>query len=67
MENARRLVDQEERMRSYRQAQTILVEEAPILPLNYSRLHVLVKPWVRQLRFPPAGVASMEDIIIEPH
>ena len=51
----------------YRQAEQILVEEAPILPLAYGRKHVLIKPWVQSL--PASGVNGniLKDIVIEPH
>jgi ABC-type oligopeptide transport system substrate-binding subunit/DNA-binding SARP family transcriptional activator len=64
---ARRVMDQEERMRMYQQAEKILVEEAPILPLVYGRFHMLVKPWVRKLFTSPLKWWSWKDIIIEPH
>jgi oligopeptide transport system substrate-binding protein len=67
VENARRVMDQDERMRMYRQAETILADEVPVLPLGYRRNHLLVKPWVRQLHFSPMGAVNREDVIIEPH
>jgi ABC-type oligopeptide transport system substrate-binding subunit len=39
---ARQIMDQEERMSLYRQADRILVAEAPILPLTYERYHWLI-------------------------
>jgi ABC-type oligopeptide transport system substrate-binding subunit len=53
-------------MKMYQQADRILVEEAPIVPLTYRRAHYLVKPW---LRFPPMGLQRWywKDFIIEPH
>jgi oligopeptide transport system substrate-binding protein len=67
VEEARRVVDQGERMRLYRRADRILIEEAAILPLYYPRLHLLVKPWVRQ--FPVSAIKwwFWKDVIIEPH
>ena len=66
IETARRVLDPERRMEMYRQADRILVEEAPIVPLTYRRAHYLVKPWVR---FPPMGhyLWLWKDFIIEPH
>jgi ABC-type oligopeptide transport system substrate-binding subunit len=61
VEQARRLTDQSERMRLYRQADQILTEEAPIVPVAYGAWHWLVKPWVRN------AVRGWKDIIIEPH
>ena len=51
----------------YRQADRMLVEEAPIMPVGYGRQHLLVKPWVS--RFPTSAVKYLfwRDVIIEPH
>jgi oligopeptide transport system substrate-binding protein len=67
LEQARRIEDQETRMKLYAQAEKTLVEEAAILPLFYARMQRLVKPWVR--RFPASATrwAFWQDIIIEPH
>jgi len=48
VERARRLTDQAERLRLYRQADRILMEEAAIVPITYERDPLLVKPWVRR-------------------
>lgn len=61
VEEARRIMNQEQRMELYRQADRILIEEAAIMPLAYYRLHHLLKPWVR--RYP----GPWKDVIIEPH
>jgi ABC-type oligopeptide transport system substrate-binding subunit len=67
VEDARRIADQGQRMALYRQAEQILVEEAPIVPLAYGRLHVLIKPWVQSL--PASGISGniLKDIVMEPH
>jgi ABC-type oligopeptide transport system substrate-binding subunit len=67
LEEARRLTDQAARMKLYRQADRILVEEAPIMPLFHVRLHLLVKPWVRTLPISPIFHFAYKDAIIEPH
>jgi ABC-type transport system substrate-binding protein len=54
-------------MKLYRQADRILVEEAPIMPLTHLRSPLLVKPWVRKLSVSPTGHYSYKDVIIEPH
>jgi ABC-type oligopeptide transport system substrate-binding subunit len=56
----------EEKKKLHAQADRILVEEAPIIPLTYSQAHVLAKPWVRFAA--PAYVSSCwRGIVIEPH
>ncbi|HUS69335.1 MAG TPA: ABC transporter substrate-binding protein [Anaerolineae bacterium] len=67
IEGARRVTDQGERMRMYQQAEPILVQEAPILPLWYFRWQLLVKPWVRKYALSPMKVWFWKDVIIEPH
>ena len=56
--------DNEERMILYRQAENILIEEAPLLPLVYGRQHLIFKPWVK--RFPTSTSRSVhwKDVII---
>jgi ABC-type oligopeptide transport system substrate-binding subunit/DNA-binding SARP family transcriptional activator len=67
VERARRVMDQEERMRMYRRADRMLVEEAPLIPLVYSRRQVLLKPWVR--RYPASAFKwwFWKDVVIMPH
>jgi ABC-type oligopeptide transport system substrate-binding subunit/DNA-binding SARP family transcriptional activator len=67
VEKARRLTDQAQRMALYRQAELILVQEAPIIPLFYPRFLVLVKPWIRGFLLSPAGQETWQNVIIEPH
>jgi ABC-type oligopeptide transport system substrate-binding subunit/tetratricopeptide (TPR) repeat protein len=67
IEETRRMTDQEERMSLYRQADRILVDEAPILPLTYERYHWLVKPWVRSFPLSPSKAWFWKDVIIDPH
>jgi ABC-type oligopeptide transport system substrate-binding subunit len=67
VEDARRVMDQGERMRMYQQADRILVEEAPILPLFYVRLHLLLKPWVRKYPTSPMKSWFWKDVVIELH
>jgi ABC-type oligopeptide transport system substrate-binding subunit/DNA-binding SARP family transcriptional activator len=67
VESARRVLDQTERMRMYREADKILVEDLPILPLSYGRFHMLMKPWVKKLFTSPLKWWSWKEIILEPH
>jgi oligopeptide transport system substrate-binding protein len=67
VEEARQVTDQGERMKLYQQADRILVEQAPILPLLHRRFALLVKPWVRKFPTSPMKVWFWKDVIIEPH
>ena len=67
VETARRATNQKTRIQLYRQAEKILIEEAAIIPLYYSRQHLLVKPWVSKLL--PASASGRhrwKDVVIEP-
>jgi oligopeptide transport system substrate-binding protein len=67
VEDARRTVDQETRLDLYRQADQILVEEAPIVPLTHGSIHLLVKPYVTQFPISPISGWFYKDVVIEPH
>ncbi|NIV38782.1 MAG: hypothetical protein GWN58_58015 [Anaerolineae bacterium] len=54
-------------MRLYAQAERILVDEAPILPLAYRREHLLLKPWIRGYRLSAMDRSYVKDVVIEPH
>lgn len=65
--DARRITDHEQRMAMYRQAERILLEEMPVIPISYGRSHNLIKPWVTTW---PSSIIKgpiFKDIIIEPH
>jgi ABC-type oligopeptide transport system substrate-binding subunit len=67
VERARRVTDQSERTDLYKQADRILVEEVPILPLAYEQAPLLVKPWVRRFPLSPPWGFRLKDAIIDPH
>jgi ABC-type oligopeptide transport system substrate-binding subunit len=67
VEQARRVTDQRERMKLYQQADRLLVEEAVIVPISYSRLHLLVKPWVTRFPISPLKYWFFKDVVIAPH
>jgi ABC-type oligopeptide transport system substrate-binding subunit len=61
IERARQATRQTERMNLFQQADSLLVQEAAIIPLTYGREHLLVKPWVRN--YP----GLRKDVIIDEH
>jgi oligopeptide transport system substrate-binding protein len=69
VETASQLLDQEKRIELYRQADRMLVEEAPILPLAYGRLGLLLKPWVKRYPTSPLAIYAWfgKEVVIEPH
>jgi ABC-type transport system substrate-binding protein/DNA-binding SARP family transcriptional activator len=67
VEQARHIVNQTERMSLYRQAEEILVEQVPFMPVLYVRHNFLVKPWVRNYQPSLIENAEWQDVMIEPH
>jgi ABC-type transport system substrate-binding protein len=63
---ARGSLTQRDRIRRFQRAEKLLIEEAIIMPTSYSRVHMLIKPWVK---VPPGESNSwyLKDFIIEPH
>jgi oligopeptide transport system substrate-binding protein len=66
LEEAKRTTEQEERIKLYRQADRILIEEAAVIPLTYGRAHMLIKPWVRK-HLLTMTMFYWKDLIIDPH
>jgi ABC-type oligopeptide transport system substrate-binding subunit len=66
-ERARRIPDQKERMKLYKQADKILVEEAQIMPLSYGRSVNFVKPWVSKYPTNESYIVQWKNVIIDPH
>ncbi len=64
VEEARRVMGQEERMRLYGEADRILIEEAPILPLTYERDHLLIKPWVSHYPTSALRASFWKDTVV---
>jgi oligopeptide transport system substrate-binding protein len=67
VEQARRIIDQGARTDLYKQADRLLAEEVPILPLSYEQIPLLVKPWVRRYPISPNYGLCLKDVIIDPH
>jgi ABC-type oligopeptide transport system substrate-binding subunit len=65
IERARRITHQPERMQLYRQAEQILVEEMPILPTTYGRVHVLLKPWLKNYRLARMKQQFWHEIVLD--
>jgi ABC-type oligopeptide transport system substrate-binding subunit len=61
------MTDQTERMRIYREADRMLMQEAVIMPLFYGRSNLLIKPWVRSNAVSPIQPFVLKDLVIEPH
>jgi oligopeptide transport system substrate-binding protein len=67
VEQARRILNQEKRMKLYQQADRILIDEAVIMPLTYPRYNTLMKSWIKKYPLSPQKTVYWKDVIIEPH
>jgi ABC-type oligopeptide transport system substrate-binding subunit len=65
VEGAGRSTDQRQRMAMYQHADTLLVQEAAVMPLTYGQFHFLLKPWVRRYPASPMGDPFWKNIIID--
>jgi ABC-type oligopeptide transport system substrate-binding subunit len=65
IQTARALTKQKTRLAHYRQAEILLADELPILPLIYEQELLLVQPWVQ--RYPMSGIrpAYWTETVIE--
>jgi ABC-type oligopeptide transport system substrate-binding subunit len=61
IQKARSIPDQAVRLVLYQKAEQILVDEAPMIPLNYARKQMLIKPWVKNWS------RHWKDIVIGTH
>ncbi len=67
MDQAHKTSNPEEKIELFRQADQILVTSAAFTPLWYRRIHLLVKPWVRN--FPNSALKFWfwKDVVIDAH
>jgi ABC-type oligopeptide transport system substrate-binding subunit/class 3 adenylate cyclase len=66
LEEAQRSFNQKDRIRFYREADKILIEDAVVIPYLYEWSHFLCKPWVKLPEGRP-DVLRFKDVILEPH
>ena len=64
---AGRTADRKDRLALYRRADRIIIEQAAVLPVCYSDMGALMKPWVRPARWNTVRYWSILDTIIDPH
>jgi oligopeptide transport system substrate-binding protein len=65
IEKARRSPNQAERMNLYHQAERILIQEAPVMPMFYGRSHIFIQPWVRRFPISPIQPLILKDVVLE--
>ena len=64
IEKATRISDQGERLRLYRQADRILMEEVALVPTVYGAQHYLIRP---DVKVASPYLLRLEEVVIEPH
>jgi len=57
--------DKDKRMELYRQAEQIIIDQAPVIPLWFNRNYVLVNPRVNNYSIDPLGVPRLNLVTIE--
>jgi ABC-type oligopeptide transport system substrate-binding subunit len=67
VQRAKHTLNQKVRLELLRQADQILLQQAPIVPLFYGRQHLLVKPWVRSFPVSALNHWYCKDVVIESH
>jgi len=65
LEKARLETDQARRMELYQQAEQIIVDDAPWIPLYHGSEYTLIKPYVRGLEVSPLGVYRLRKAYLE--
>jgi len=57
--------DETTRLAMYQQAEQLVVDEAPCLPLWYGSNYILVKPYVKDYELSPLGVPDLSRVYID--
>lgn len=55
------------RLQTYRDAETLVVADAPIVFLHHSQRYIVHQPWVEGLKLSPAWSATYEDVSVAAH
>jgi ABC-type oligopeptide transport system substrate-binding subunit len=62
LEQAAAETDDQERWSLYREAEQIILQDAPVIPINYNVDHVLIKPYVAGLEVTPMGILDLSTV-----
>ncbi len=57
--------DRPTRLSMYQEAEQIVVDEAPCMPLCFGQNYILTKPYVRDYQLNPLGIADLSKVYIE--
>jgi ABC-type oligopeptide transport system substrate-binding subunit len=64
LEKARVETNPDTRMQLYRQAEQIIIQDTPVVPLYHNVTYTLVKPKVKGLVLTPMGILSLKSVQI---
>jgi oligopeptide transport system substrate-binding protein len=64
MDQARVEADEAERMRLYEQAEAMIVQDSPWIPLYHGKVNALVKPHVEGFQLPPMVIPNLRYVSI---
>jgi oligopeptide transport system substrate-binding protein len=67
LDKARGTLDQEERLAMYQQAEQMILEDAPWIPLYFDVENWLVKPYVQGFSIPPIKIPKFQYVSILEH
>ena len=65
LDEARIELDEATRLDLYRQAERLIVEDAPWIPLTHSKPGILIKPYVNGYQTPPFVIENLRFVTIE--
>jgi oligopeptide transport system substrate-binding protein len=57
--------DNAARLSMYQQAEQLIVNDAPCLPLCFGKNHILLKPYVKNYELSPLGIPDLSQVYIE--
>jgi len=57
--------DNSTRLSMYREAEQLVVDEAPCLPLCFGQNYILVKPYVKDYRLNPLGIPDLSRVYLD--
>jgi ABC-type oligopeptide transport system substrate-binding subunit len=65
LEKARTEQDPEERLKLYQEAEQLIINDAPWVPLFYEVEYWLTKPYVKGMIYPPMIIPKLQYVSIE--
>jgi oligopeptide transport system substrate-binding protein len=67
IQDARGISNKGQRLGMYRQAERIIAQEVPAVPLAYGRQHLLIKPWISAFPISVIRGPILREVVIDQH